>query len=528
LPNLETKFVAANTLIGIKREQGIFADPKIEETQAKLLEIRHRYFNPRTVKEKDKLREKDIKLTRALLDLLKEDGFYNATDAAQMAEWNPYNQTKPSDFFDAWWMFGIKDGFDVVIGNPPYVDSEHMIIIDESLRDRYKGIYKSAIGNWDLFVIFIEKSILLANIYGVIVLITPNKLISQDYASVIRNMIIAGLLEIRDYSRLDVFENTAVYPITILIKKKDQNQPVNVISMSTVNSIKGANKIDRRELQILPWDVFFWDFSRLLILRKINNCSKSLGDLIKFENPCTVSEAYEIKEILLDKNLTNNAKKFINSGTIDPYLSWWSVKNTVYIRDKYKYPIVTDRGLKKISARRFMQAQSKKIIVANMTLKIEAFLDINAEYLAGKSTIIAVGNADELNIGVALLNSKLVSFWYKCMYHSTKMAGEALSITTKRLSKAPVPEISGDSKKSLLKYVKSLLNKKNKDSLIDTSALERQIDNLVYRLYNLTWEEVRVIEPEFPLSKAEYEGTQRINSTPMRYISMARQTKSIR
>jgi hypothetical protein len=452
------------------------------------------------------LRKQDEALSKELAVLLKKDGFYNAKDAAQMAKWNPYDQTKASDFFDAYWMFGVDNGFDVVIGNPPYVDSEHMIIINESLRNCYKEIYKSAIGNWDLFVTFIEKSILLAKIKGVITLIIPNKLISQDYACFIRNMIADGLLEIRDYSRLCVFESAAVYPITIIVKNEKQARSVNMISMYSIDTIKKTNRINRNELKILPWDIFFWDSSVISILHKINECSKLICEWVKFENPCTVSEAYEIKKILLDKNQKGNMKKLINSGTIDPYSSWWGIKNTSYIKNKYKYPIVTDKELNKLSKRRFLQSQTKKIVIANMTRNIEAFFDINAEYFAGKSTIIAVGDCDKMIISTALLNSKLVSFWYKCIYHSSKMSGEALSINTERLSNLPIPEISNHSKKLLSKYVESILDEKDKDIFADTSGLGRQIDNLVYRLYALTYEEVKVIEPEFPLSRAEYEG----------------------
>jgi hypothetical protein len=423
----------------------------------------------------------------------------------KIARWNPYNLNKASGWFDSEWMFDVEDGFDIVIGNPPYVDSEHMIIIDDSLRNRYKEIYKSAMGNWDLFVIFIERSMSIANIKGLLTLIVPNKLISQDYAAIIRKLITEGLFEIRDYSRLGVFENAAVYPVTIIVKNEKQEQLVNIVSMSATNSIKEANKIDRVELKTLPWDIFFWNSSFISILRKINKCNILLGELIKFENPCTVSEAYKIKTIILEKNSINNMKKFINSGTIDPYLSWWGIKNASYIKCKYKHPVVLDQEIKKLSPRRFLQSQGKKIIIANMTQNIEAFLDINAEYLAGKSTVIAVGNETELIIGVALLNSKLVSFWYKCIYHSTKMSGEALSITTERLNNLPIPEISNHSKILLSNCVKSILDKKNKDVFADISILKRQIDNIVYRLYNLNHEEVRAIEPDFPLSRAEYE-----------------------
>jgi hypothetical protein len=336
-------------------------------------------------------------------------------------------------------------------------------------------------------------------------LIVPNKLISQDYASVIRNIITNGLLEIRDYSRLSVFKSTAVYPVTIIIKNENQSQFVNMISMHSVYNIKETNRINRNELKVFPWDAFFWDLSFISILRKVNGYRKLMGELVRFENSCTVSEAYEIKKILLDKNQKINMRKFINSGTIDPYLSWWGIKNTSYIKDRYKHPVIADKELNKLNPRRFSQSQSKKIIVANMTRNLEAFLDSKAEYLAGKSTIIAVGNYGELIISTALLNSRLISFWYKCIYHSTKMSGEALSVSTGRLSNLPIPEIPDHSKKLLSKYVESILSDKDKDSFADTSDVERQIDNLVYRLYNLTYDEVKVIEPEFPLSRAEYE-----------------------
>jgi hypothetical protein len=506
LPNLETKFVAANTLIGIKREQGGLADPEIDKKQKELLRIRHNHFGAKSTQEKKALRDTDRKVSKELIELLKQDGFYNSADAAQMATWNPYSQTEASAFFDPWWMFGIDKGFDVVIGNPPYVDSEHMVIINGLLRNTYRELYKTAKGNWDLFIIFIEKGIKLLSSQGLISFIVPNKLISQDYASDVRDMISDRILEIRDYSRLNVFENAAVYPITILMKNDKMRDYANMISMSSLITINEIHKVDDAELRHLPWDIFFWDSSIVLILRKINRHNKLMRQFVEFKNPCTVSEAYQIKSKLYDKGIVANAKKFINSGIIDKYSSLWGLKLAAYIKDRYKFPVISLRDLKNISSRRYAQSQSKKIIIANMTQNIEAFLDINAEYLAGKSTIIAIGKESELTFCTALINSKIVSFWYKCIYHSTKMSGEALSITAERLSVIPIPDISMSEKKQLITIVDKIIAAKATDPKADTAALERQIDSLVYRLYNLTYEEVRVIEPEFPLSRAEYEG----------------------
>jgi methylase of polypeptide subunit release factors len=98
------------------------------------------------------LREEDRQLSHKLLELLKKDGFFNSADAEQMAKWNPYNQTEPSGFFDAWWMFGIEGGFDVVIGNPPYVEHKKL----KELATLIKNDYKVYSGTADLSVYFIE------------------------------------------------------------------------------------------------------------------------------------------------------------------------------------------------------------------------------------------------------------------------------------------------------------------------------------------------------------------------------------
>ncbi|MDR1221073.1 MAG: hypothetical protein LBK73_15915 [Treponema sp.] len=77
--------MATNTLIGVKCEEGGLSDPGIEKLQNRLLAIRRKHFNAQNVKEKASLRKDDSKLSKELLDLMKRDGFYNSTDAAQMA-----------------------------------------------------------------------------------------------------------------------------------------------------------------------------------------------------------------------------------------------------------------------------------------------------------------------------------------------------------------------------------------------------------------------------------------------------------
>lgn len=128
LPNLETKFVAANSLIAKKKQvsHNLFENPEIEPTKKELTEIRHEHFSAKTAYRKSTLREKDKQLREKLAKLLAEDNDFAPEDAKQLAAWNPYDQNAVAEFFDPAWMFGVNDGFDIVIGNPPYIQLQMM------------------------------------------------------------------------------------------------------------------------------------------------------------------------------------------------------------------------------------------------------------------------------------------------------------------------------------------------------------------------------------------------------------------
>ena len=85
-------------------------------------------------------------------------------------------------------MFGVSK-FDIIITNPPYLDSEHMTKQMPEIREELSQLYYTASGNWDLFVLFIELSSKLLNKTGTMVYIVPNKLLSQKYADKCREML---------------------------------------------------------------------------------------------------------------------------------------------------------------------------------------------------------------------------------------------------------------------------------------------------------------------------------------------------
>jgi adenine-specific DNA-methyltransferase len=107
LPNLETKFVAANTLIGVNRPgQQLLRNLEIDAKEAELRRVRERHFLARTPKQKAKCRDDDVRLRTEIAELLKGDGWDTAT-ARKLASWNPYDQNASADFYDSEWMFGI-------------------------------------------------------------------------------------------------------------------------------------------------------------------------------------------------------------------------------------------------------------------------------------------------------------------------------------------------------------------------------------------------------------------------------------
>lgn len=171
LPNLETKFVAANTLIGIEKPaQMLLRNPDIDRKEKELKEVRERHFTARTPQTKEKYRRADEKLRAEISELLKQDGFPSET-TEKLAKWNPYDQNASAGFFDPEWMFGIQcpsprggegegEGFDIVIGNPPYKILTKNNTGTEELKiylDKFKSIRSAYSKN--IFTLFIESEV---------------------------------------------------------------------------------------------------------------------------------------------------------------------------------------------------------------------------------------------------------------------------------------------------------------------------------------------------------------------------------
>ena len=231
LPNLETNFVTANTLIGLNetsKGQNAFPIPSVEEIKKNIQAKRTKIFNAKSTETRKKYRQQETDGRKELAKLLKEKG-WPATSADQMAQWDPYNQNVSADWFDAEFMFGINEGFDVVIGNPPYVEARNNLIPDE-LKDKYQKQIWNDWGNKiprgsDLLIYFFYRAIKLLNHKGYAIQITQNAWLSTIYGEsfqkfTVNNSLISSIIDTSSRFFLDTTGQNINTVITALSKNK--------------------------------------------------------------------------------------------------------------------------------------------------------------------------------------------------------------------------------------------------------------------------------------------------------------------
>jgi len=220
LPNLETKIVAANSLLPIprsNRQADLLSDPAVAQKEAELREANASHFAAKRFADKRKRKVRILRLRDELAALLKADLLLSPGDADRMTAWDPFDQNRHADFFDPEWMFGFSRGFDVVIGNPPYVRQE---AIKED-KPRYKPHYDCYNGTADLYVYFYERSFQLLNPHGVLSFITSNKWFRAKYGEDLRRYMVSHteMRQIIDFGDEAVFEALA-YPTIVIATKR--------------------------------------------------------------------------------------------------------------------------------------------------------------------------------------------------------------------------------------------------------------------------------------------------------------------
>ena len=242
LPNLETKFVAANTLVGLpEMDQMALVDPRVNQIEAEIESLYHRHFSIQRRDQKLAIQKKLGGFRHELGQVLAES-LGSSQKAERLAEWDPFNSQVSADFFDPQWMFGrsLSDGFDLVIGNPPYLGNKE---IGAKKQESYLRVFGF---KDDMYSYFFLRGFELLCEGGVLSYITSNTFLSLVTKLFLRKELLQRrILEIADVG--EVFEaaivNTAISLVRKSIDPNDYSVRVYKGSPASADTVKFSTSI---------------------------------------------------------------------------------------------------------------------------------------------------------------------------------------------------------------------------------------------------------------------------------------------
>lgn len=404
-------------------------------------------------------------------------------------------------------------GFDVVIGNPPYVSSLQLTkLVGTDIKEYWKKKYHSAQGAYDIFVLFFEQSLRICKDDGYLALITPNKYLSSPYGRGLRDLISKNytLVKIVDLSKVRVFDDPSVYPIITVIQKRkpDKEYTVAIEQIFSQNILedKKVHRISSKALRILP--EYLWGpiiTNTMDIIVTIFSKGKILDEVAKVQATTTAAEADEYSNYINEKT----GIPIINTGTIDRYRTTYGIINFKNKGESFKTPhLDISEG---VSEKRRRLYQTPKIIIAKLALRIEGFFDEEGKYASINTNCIhSPLEGYKLEYLAGIINSKLMSFVYSGLFQGLRMSKGYFQFQAPQLRLLPIVKASSDNQNklaSLVKEVTTLHTRLNEIGLKLTderqriedkiNKLDSEIDEFVYKIYGILENEKNVIKASF-------------------------------
>lgn len=460
LPNLEFKFVCANSLIDLDKSGQVTLYGDDPELENKLKDIRDAYFNTESVAKKKKLKSEYEKIVNI------GEGLFGASEKSkQLKTYRPFDNETTASFFNSEFMFGVQK-FDVVIGNPPYVNIRKL---DKKLKDKYQESFISASGQYDLYVLFIERALLLSKTNsGLVSYITPNKFLISGYGNGIRKIIAekACLKSFIDYSKEKIFETASVYPVVFLLQNISCKQFESEQSDYNLLRVFGLENTDP-------------------IISKLESVKTTLGDL------CVIKEAIHtgnIREKLIAKSKEDdNHYKLLRGKDCGRYTISW---NGLYVNYGYVPNKNTGEYANLIDKDFFLK---EKLFLREIALSPTSVYD-NEGYFSLNKAYVINAKIPEVNLKFinGVLNSKLIAYFFEKKFGDIRVGGGYLQFKKQFTTQIPIIT-SGEQVENISKIVEKIIEEKRVDSKADTTQLEKEIDELVMDLYNLTDEEKKII-----------------------------------
>ena len=533
LPNLDYKIMQGNSLLesfeGVPLDSLLYNDDNnlfnsTQETLTALQKSINEYYEPQDPSAKNKIKKHISELVHILLS---EQGWSKADGTLEKLKDMQLDSTCEFFLWHTWFSEVFNrpadcNGFDIVIGNPPYISAPAQIATPHLSEQRQRLInskcYKSLYQKWDLYIPFIEKSLQLLKDGGIYSPIVPYPVTNQNYAKQIRQIIINNydLFEITDLKGIKVFESATVTNCILFIKK---GLPRNRVCISNFNlkqnNIKVVFTKSYTEL-VQDEQTVVWNLTQEI--RNVNRHANMyvLGDF------CYISVG-----MVLNSDENSNDEKFTKADLISEMEDNVHWKKFIEAKDIEKYSINRIRYLEygtkrcpsKVRRQTFPELYSTKKLLFNRLGSLQVVVDKKGNYTTSDAMFVAIlwedlHGVENKSITASIkkfshytrnemekFSEKINLLYILAIMNShyanillTNIRGGDYHIYPEHIRNIPIPSASKEQQQPIIDLVDQILIAKEKNSHADTRLLEYQIDQLVYKLYDLTQEEINNIE----------------------------------
>ena len=530
LPNLETRFVAANALLGLERtaQLSLAQTPAVQEFENALTANRERHFHAGDRRTKLRLREEDKHLRQRLSTALLEGGI-PADSAERVANWDPYDQNACAGWFDPAYMFGVEGGFDVVIGNPPYVQLQKD---GGRLRQLYRNRgYATFASTGDIYQLFYERGCqLLTPKMGILAYITSNSWLKAEYGKSLRSYFAEKqtpilLMELGK----DVFESVIVDASVLLLRAgRSADAPS---SFAAVDTDRLGDKAFPPAQELwgqahlegdAPWSVLSpLEQSVLDKMRTKGTPLKDWDNVINYGIKTGYNDAFivdnQTKEALIaqDPRSKEIIKPVLRGRDIQRYRAKWADMWLIDTHNGYgdvpaidieKYPAVKahldchyqalerryDKGATPYNLRNcayHAEFIKEKLLWIELVNNGRFAYDDDGFY-GEATTFLLTGEC--IKYLCAVLNAKLIRWFLRKVAPTSGMG--TLRWKKVYVERLPIPRLTNARRDSFSRLIDRILAEMDGDQNSDTSELEAEIDKGVYQLYGLSPLEISAVE----------------------------------
>ena len=513
LPNMDFKIMQGNSLL--EQYKGVdlsrimenktisfgtmqipFLENDIDESRRQLIALRKEYFHTYDKEKKKTLRKAMREKVQHLIDLTTNNlgGKYNGKHSETIDLSGIDIAATPEFFLWHTWFSDVFEngGFDIVIGNPPYNELRDLQF---ELQKLYKEtpLYKYAKGGRvNMFQYFYPLGITLANKRGIISFITQNSLLAEDSA-----------LENRKY----IFDKTSILKVDSFPERDDKNKRVfESAKMSVCILLLRKENNTNKEFDIFVWESRFMDKCK-----KIRLSPKDIKEIYKEDLTIPICDADTFNILLKLKSMSSKISINASSGEIDmtKYKHYFTNNNSQNVlrvvtgAQTLRY-FLTDNpsqgGIKylpvdmvQLSNKRRQIVSQKRIVMQRITgvdspIRLIATILPSGMLCANSTNYISeLNNEKPLEFILGVLNAKITNYFFKATSTNT-------NVTSKEISKLPIPDANTDEVLVIAEKVKEIIYTKQSSPQADTTSLEHEIDLLVYDLYGLTPEEIAIVE----------------------------------